>query len=440
MNNENKQITMPSSEDSSVIKFGLIVIFTVFFMTGGWMAFSPLATSVVASGQVSADANKKTVQHLEGGIVKDILVKDGDYVNKGDTIIVLDSTQIEASLRNLKNQYYESIARMARLEAQKNKSLSIKFPQEILEIKNRVDIKKIIRGQRNILVSKIKSLEEETLVTKKRISQFENQIDGLTSKINSDKQSLESIQTDIDEQEELFKDELVDIKRLRELRRQEIQLNGEIASANSEILRIKDQIEETKSMERLRNKEFYNEIANSMVETRISIMDLQSKIDSLVDKLNRIEIDAPVSGYVTGMEIHTVGGVVPASKPILDIVPKHSELFLVGQVKSADIDKLKVGLLADTRFSAFNMQQTTVVESKVVNISADTFINEQTGEPYYEVKLILTEKGVQQLAENQFFLLPGMPAEIMIKVGDRTTLSYLVKPFTDMLSRSFNEE
>lgn len=440
MSQANTPVQKPNSNPKAIITFGISVLVIVFGLFFGWMALAPLATSVVAVGQVSADTNKKTIQHLDGGIIKQILVKDGDLVKKGDTLIVLDDTQIKATLSTLKNQYYEALATTARLEAQEKKKTTITYPKQITQIKDDLKIKQIISGQQNILNSKLKSLYEQEVITKKRVAQFINQMEGLDSVINSNKQRLVYIQSDINEQEELYKEKLVDIQRLRELKREKSRLTGETQSASSDILRLQAQIDEAKSQQRLLNKEFYNEIANLIVENRIKTVDLYSKIESAQDKLSKINIKAPTTGYITGLQIHTIGGVITPSTPILDIVPKDSELFIVAQVNTPDIDKLKLELLADTRFSAFNVQQTYVVESKVINISADTFLNEQTGASYYEVKLLLTKKGKEQLKENSFFLLPGMPAEVMIKTGTRTALSYLIKPFMDMLSRSFNEE
>ena len=438
--NVNNSVPKPNSDPRGVIRFGLSVLTIVFGIFFGWMAMAPLATSVVASGQLSADVNKKTVQHLEGGIVKQILVKEGDYVKKGQPLIILDDTQIKSTLKTLQSQYLETIATIARLKAQEQQKLTIDFPKELMDKKDLPEVQNIINGQKKILATKIKSLKEETEVMLQRVSQYKNQIDGLQSTIKSNTQRVESLQKDIDEQEELFKAKLVDIQRLRELKRQKMQLDGEIQRSQSEILRLQASIKEAQSTKRLKEKEFYNEIANKLADARVKAIDLQSKIEATKDKLNRITIVSPTSGYVNGLQVHTVGGVISPSKPIMDIVPKDSDLFILAQVQIQDIDKLKIGLLADTRFSAFDTRNTKVIESKIVNISADAFTNQKTGMPYYEVKLKLTKKGKEQVKGYGFDLVPGMPAEIMIKVGDRTALSYLLKPFMDMLSRSFNEE
>jgi len=340
----NNSIPTPNANPTHVIRFGMSVIFIVFGLFFGWMALAPLATSIVGVGQVSADSNKKTVQHLEGGIIKEILVKDGDLVQKDQPLIIIDSTQIESSLKTLNNQYLEAIATNARLKAQENKSLHIDFPKEILEKKDELAMIKIINGQKNILDSKITSLKEEELITAKKIDQFTNQIDGLNATISSNTQRIESIQKDIDDQEDLYKDKLVDIQRLRELRRENIRLNGEILTSKSDINRLNAQIDEAKSTQRLRNKEFYNDIANSLVDNRINTVDLQSKIESLKDTQERITIKSPADGYVTGLQIHTIGGVITPSKPILDIVPKDSEMILITQINTPDIDKMKIGL------------------------------------------------------------------------------------------------
>lgn len=440
MSNLNNQPAMPPKDTSPVIKFGLSVVFIVFGILGGWMAYAPLAISIVGTGEVSVDTNKKTIQHYEGGIVSSILVKEGDFVKKGDIIITLDSTQIESSLKTNQNQYFETIATIARLEAQKKRAVKIVFPKDIESKKNEVKIKAIIDGQYSILKSKLKSVAEERIITKQKVNQFKNQILSLNSSLSSNKKRLVSIKSDIDSQESLFAEKLVDINLLQELRREEIKINGDIQSSEADKKRLYSQIEETKSQLVLRNREFDNEIVNKLVENEIRKIDLESKISVSDDQLERFKIIAPESGYVVGLKINTIGAVIKSSEEILDIVPKDSDLFILTQVQTQDIDKLEIGLKADTRFSAFNTQQTFSVESEIIHISADNFTNEQTGQPYYEVKLKLTEAGIIQLKENKFFLLPGMPVETMINTGDRTVLSYLVKPFRDMLSRSFNEE
>ena len=429
----NQKVQMPPYDDSKVIGFGLTTIFIVFFLIGGWMAYAPLDSSAVAVGKVSADLNKKTLQHLEGGKVDAIYVKDGDRVKAGEVLIKLSEVQIMAQLDILRAQYQDAIAIFARLKAQRDEKESIEFPKELVD-------QNAIKDQKNIFESTKKTIEDEKIITKNKIVQLKNQIEGLESLIENKKKKLESISEEIVEWESLFKQRLVDKQRIRELSRENNLIEGDLANSTSEVARLTEQISEIKTQQLLREKEFRNETLQKYVETKTMISDLKSKIIANEDILSRTNITSPIEGVVVGMSMHTVGGVITPGQPILDVISQDSKLFVVAQVQTTDIDKVQVGLLSDIRFSAFNLKNTHVIEGRVVHVSADSFIDEATGTPYFEAKIEVTESGLEKLKEYNFVLVSGLPAEVMIKIGDRTALSYFVKPFMDMLSRSFNEE
>jgi len=428
-----KRIEIPSHDDTSVIRFGLWVIFVVFVLMGGWMAYAPLANSSVAVGKVSADLNKKTIQHLEGGKVTAIYVKDGDKVKQGQILIKLRDVQIKAQLDILNSQYQEAIALFTRLKAQRDDKTSILFPPELTD-KNAID------DQTNIFVTSLRADKDEKAITKNRILQIENQIQGLGYLISSQENRLESISEEISEWEVLYKQRLVDKQRIRELKRENNMIDGDLDNKKSEIAKLKEQMLEIKTQQLLRESELKKDTLERYVEAKALIYDLKSKIIATDDTLNRTNIVSPIDGTVVGLSLHTVGGVIAPGSPILEIIPENAKLLVVAQVTTTDIDKVRVGLLADIRFSAFNLQQAHVVEGIVAHVSADSFIDEVSGLPYYEAKIEVTDRGLEQLKEYSFILVSGMPAEVMIKIGDRTALSYFVKPFTDMLSRSFNEE
>lgn len=330
---ENKKISMPSNDDSLIITFGMSVILIVFVFVGGWSYYAPLQASSVAVGTVSAGLDKKTIQHLEGGIVESIFVKDGDTVTKGDILLKFKDIQI--------------------------------------------------KGQ---------------------IEQINNQIQGYSSLILSKRNRLASLKEEIAEWTELYKQRLVDKLKIREVQREQNLVEGDIANTSAEIAKLKEQL--------------------------IVIR----------DTLQRTNILAPIDGTINGLSIHTAGGVLSPGSEILDIVPNDSKLIVIAQVQITDIDKVMVGLFADIRFSAFNLNQAHVIEGKVIHVSADNFIDEVSGSPYYEAKIEVTPQGKEQLKGYGFNLVSGMPAEVMINIGNRTPLSYFLKPFTNMLTRGFNEE
>ncbi|WP_320034562.1 HlyD family type I secretion periplasmic adaptor subunit [Halarcobacter sp.] len=424
---------MPSHDASKIITFGLSVIFVVFGILGGWMFFAPLAASSVAMGTVSADLNKKVIQHLEGGIVKEILVKDGDKVKKGDLLIKLDDIQYKSQLNILKSKYQDALGAYARTVALENGKNEIVFPEELTD-------QNVITNQRNIFETLSKSQKEQKDISKNRIIQLQKQIDGSLSELKSKKQRFESISDEIEEWEELLRQKLIDKLKVRELKREKNSLEGDVAKLNSEIARLREQIEEVKIQQLVSEKDFRNQNLDSLLKAKSELEDLKSKIQATEDKLERTNIYSPINGVVVGLKIHTLGAVIAPGDNILEVVPEDSKLIVVAQVKTTDIDKVKVGLHADIRFSAFNLKTAHVIDGQVIHVSADSFTNQETGDSYYEAKIEVTKQGVKDLQNYGFTLVSGMPAEVMINIGERTAFSYLLKPITDMFTRGFNEE
>jgi epimerase transport system membrane fusion protein len=425
--------SMPSYDTSGVILFGLTVLFLVFGVLGGWSYYAPLATSSVANGTLSAGANKKIVQHLEGGIVETIHVKDGDEVQKGQILLKMRDVQIKENLNILNSQYQDMLALFNRLKAQRDNKKSINFSKEITN-------KSIIKNQKSIFETTKKSIKDEDIITKQRIRQNQKQINGLNSLIGSRKRRLASIAKEKAEWESLFAQQLVDKMRIRELKREANMVEGDIASTKSDIARIQEQISELKTQLLLRKKMFRKETLNQLVQTKSTLSDLKSRIIAIQDTLDRTTIVSPTDGVVVGMDIHTIGGVIPPGKEILSIVPKDSKLIIVAEVQTTDIDKMKIGLHSDLMFPAFNMRQIHVIEGKVIGVSADSFVNQHTGMPFYKAKIEVTPNGMKTLEENNLTLVVGMPATVMIQLGNSTVLNYIIKPFKDMVIRGFNEE
>ncbi|MCT7506323.1 HlyD family type I secretion periplasmic adaptor subunit [Aliarcobacter cryaerophilus] len=424
---------MPSGDDRRVVSFGLWVLFIVFVLFGGWMAIAPLTTSAVAVGTVSADTDKKVVQHLQGGNIGKIFVKEGDEVEKGQILVELDVVQSKSEYIALTKQYMDALAIEARLIANLDEQDSVVFPAEVVD-------ENIIKDQTNIFNTINRSLKDQKNISLQRVEQLQNQISGLNSLNKVREKRIVSLNEELKELEHLFAQKLVDKTKIRELTREINSFEGDIASNKSEISKIYEQINEIKTQQLLSEKEHQNKTLDQLVQIKSDLSTISSKLNTLEDIVVKSEIKAPISGVVVGLKTHTEGAVIRPAEEILDIIPKDSDLLINAKVKINDIDKVKVGLLADIRFSAFNVKQALVIEAEVIHVSADRFIDEKSGEPYYEAKLKLTKKGIEQVKEYGFHLLPGMPAEVMIKIGERTPLSYFLKPFTDMVSRGFNEE
>lgn len=423
----------PDADASKLVKTGLTVITIIFVLLGGWISFAPLAIYSVATGKVSADFNKKRVQHMEGGIIKTIFVKDGDFVKKDQLLIKLDDTQIKAELETLKSKYENLIVLEARLLAQKN-------DLKKMIIKEKIENKEIIKEQKFLFFATLESIQKNKQIIDEQISQLKNQIEGINFTLKSKEFMQASIKEEIKELEVLYAKKLINKVELRKLQRENAQLTGDITSSKQEKIKLRNRIQELKAKRILIDKDFKKETLEKLTSTSSKISEIKLKIDALQDKLNKTNIYSPADGYVVGIADYRQDSIIKASSDILEIVPKDNNLLVVGQVKSTDIDKIKVGLDANIIFSAFNTKKSHSIKAKIVYVSADSFIDEESNELFYEVKAKLNDKGMEQIKLYNFNLISGMPAEMMINTGSRTVLSYLVKPLVDRFNRSFNEE
>lgn len=422
--------------DRKTRRLGFGIVFVTFGLFGTWAAFAPLDGAVYAPGVVTVQTYRKTVQHLEGGIVKDVLAHDGDIVKKGDPLIILDDAQLRSEYEMTRNQLIAAKAMEARLIAERDDKSVITFdqmyePESPRGIEARAGETEVFNARRGARLGQIAVLQE-------RIGQLNQQIKG-TDTIIGTKQNLEQSYTgEIGDLNELLAQGFVDKQRMLEQQRKLDMLKSEVADHRSTITKTRLQINETQLQILQVNKDFNSDVVKQLSEIQTKAYDLQERTAALEDRLNRIIIRAPDDGMVIGMTVHTVGGVVRQATPLLDIVPSVSELIVEAQVAPQDINRIAIGKLADIRFSAFNSATTPVIEGSVTSISADRLTNEKTGQPYYLARVSVTEAGLKKLADRK--LLAGMPADVLINTGERTMLQYLMQPAHNAISQSMIEE
>ncbi|WP_413818146.1 HlyD family type I secretion periplasmic adaptor subunit [Stutzerimonas zhaodongensis] len=426
---------LPTSDRRSRF-IGFLIVFVTFGIFGTWATFAPLESAALAPGVVTVQSYRKTVQHLEGGIVKELLARDGDMVAAGDPLIILDDTQLRAEYGMTRSQLVAAQAMEARLAAERDGLESIDFSRMLEADSERA--REARQNETQIFNARRGSRLGEISVLQKRIGQLNEQISGLQSMIATKRSLEKSYSGEIGELAELLSEGYVDKQRLLEQERKLGMLRAEIADHQSDITRTKLQISETELQMVQLNKDFSSEVVGQLAEVQTRVFDLQERVSALQDRINRVVIRAPEGGMILGMKVHTVGGVVSPGTPLLDIVPSVSDLIVEAQVSPIDIDRVSVGKKADIRFSAFKNATTPEIEGKVVQISADRLMNEQTGMPYYLARVSLTEEGIRSLGALK--LQPGMPAEVLINTGDRTMLQYLMQPATDAFARSMIED
>ncbi|MGM0984649.1 MAG: HlyD family type I secretion periplasmic adaptor subunit [Pseudomonadota bacterium] len=428
---------LPTS-DKGYKRLGLIILLVAFGGFGTWALTASLAVAVVAPGSVSMESFKRTVQHLEGGIVEEILVEDGDKVQAGDTLVVLSDTQARSQLDIAKSQYLINRAMEVRLLAEQEGAEMLDFPEDLLE-SDRPRVQQVLAVQQSLFVARRESMQGALESLDEQVNQMREQIDGLESQIGINQRRVSSLRAEAEDYRSLFREGLGDNQRLRELERQVLEYEGRIADYRSQIASLKSQISENQLQKEVRRQEFQSEVGEQLRNAQSQIAEAEERITSLSDQVKRTSIVAPVSGTVVGRQIHSKGAVIRSGDPILDIVPSGDGFVVEARVPNRDIDNIYIGQHADIRFSAFNQRLTNEIAGEVIHVSADSFEDEATGQMYYKARVRVTEEGEKDMNE-RMELLSGMPAEVLIKTGERTFASYIAKPITDMLARAIREE
>lgn len=420
------------------LRIGLVVCLLFFGIGGIWVSCAPIQGATHGTAIVKVKDNRKTVQHLEGGIVHEMYVREGDWVKAGDPLVKLDDTQARAQLDMTMGQYYSAKAEESRLLAERIDADFMTVPPILLESLD-TRAKESVQAHQNLFKARRSSRSGQREVLEQRIEQLGAKAAGVSS-LKGGKQSLiESFNTEIKDYQELLEEGYSDRTRLRDMERQVARLESEVAEQDANLAGIKIQAGETELEIIQLERDFQTAVADDLEDVQTEVFDQEERIRALSDRLRRTEIISPVTGRVLGMNVHTIGGVVRPGEPILDVVPAGKLLQLSAQIKPADIDRVHIGQKAEIRFEGFSRRSTPVIEGKLTGISADILKDEYSGQNHYMGTVIITEHGYEMLNRLELELLPGMPASVLIHTGIRTPLQYLLSPIYNSASRAMIE-
>lgn len=415
---------------------GLLVLVGGF---GTWASTTNISGAIIAGGQIEVDQNRQVVQHPDGGVVDQILVDEGDTVEAGDTLIRLDPTLLLSELTIVEDQYFELMARRARLQAERDEKDTIDFPSEVLEIaETDAEIADAVEGQRNLFDARNDSVDREVEQLGKRSEQISDQIVGIDAQQHALERQLELIEGELADQQSLLDRGLAQASRVLSLQREQANLSGRVGELTASKAQSEGRITEFE-IERLklqtqRREEAITELRDLQYRDR----ELAEERRRLREQLSRLDIKAPVGGIVYGLTVFTPRSVIRAADPVLYIVPQDRPLVTTVQVPPIHIDKVSVGQEVTLRFSALDQRRTPELFGKVTQISAYAFSNEEQGTSFYRAEIVLSEGELDRLPEGSA-LIPGMPVEAFIRTDDRTPLAYLVKPFSDYFAKAFRE-
>ncbi len=418
-----------------MVFMGAIVLTVGFGSLGAWAAFAPMKSAALAQGVVKVASERKTVQHLEGGIVQDILVKEDQEVAAGEILVRLDDINARTRYDMLQGGYDALAAEFARLEAERDERPSLLFPEDLLKRIDDPKVANLLEGEQRLFLSRREGVQGQINVLRQRKQQNGEKIGGRQTQMAATRTKLDYIKEEIKGAESLMEVGMYTKTRYFALRRAEADLNSDIGRLQADIAETRALNGETdlRIMD-LRNQ-LQTEINNKLQEIRLKLDDIRERRDAAKYALARSEIVAPQAGRVIGLQVHTIGGVIKPGGAILDIVPKDDKMIVEARIRPEDIDLVHKELPAEVRFTAFNSRTTPVFPGKVVRVSADRFTDPNRGIPFYLAQIEIDPKHVSNLT-----LQPGMPAEVYIVTGERTALDYLTRPIRDQIHRGMLEE
>lgn len=415
---------------------GLLVLVAGF---GSWAALSQISGAIVASGRFEVDQNRQVVQHQTGGTVATILTDEGEQVEAGQLLIQLDGVELRSQLLITEGQLYELMARRGRLEAERDGSNSITFETELVTVgETNADVAELIAGQRNLFQARRESISQEIEQLGKRANQIASQIEGIVAQEVSLEEQLDLIEQELANQKSLLDRGLAQAATVLNLQREAARLNGELGELAANKAQAEGRITEI-DIERLKlGTRTREEAITRLRDLRYRELELVEQRNALRGELDRMDIRAPVSGIVYGMQVRTPRSVVRPAEPLMYLVPQDRPLVIAARVDLIHIDQLISGQEVSLRLSALDQRNTPELYGEVVQISADAFEDDVTGQSYYRAEIILNPGEMAKLPEGTV-LIPGMPVEAFIKTGDRTPIAYLVKPVADYFTRAFRE-
>ena len=432
----------PSSDDRWLRRLGILIVIVVFGGFGTWAMIAPLSSAAQAPGVIALENYRKTVQHLEGGIVKTIEVRDGQAVEKDQVLMTLEDTQPRAQLEVLRGQFFIVQAREARLVAQRDGLGQVAYPQELLANREEARVQDAMRIQDQTFRVRKAALEGEISLYQQQIGQLEARAAGVRSQRASREQLVASYRAELEDFQALLKQGYAEKQKVRELERNHANADGQLGELVSNLAAIELQLSETKLKILQLQKDLQREVAKELSEVQAQLFELREKMQSVQDTVARTVIRAPQAGTVLDLQAHTLGAVIKSGAKLLDIVPRGEKLLVEAKVAPIDIDRVRIGQIAEIRFAAFKMRDTPRVDGKLIALSADRLIDEADPQkaPYYLERVEITGEGIRDLARQKLDLVAGMPAEVLIKTGERTLFDYLVDPIKNTVARSFIED
>lgn len=426
--------TDPAAAVRRHLRLGYLLTFLLVFGLGGWAFAAEISGAIIASGLFTVESSIKKVQHPTGGIIGSIEVREGQPVKAGDVLLRLDPTLTRANLAIVENMLAQQTARQARLEAERDGRDAIAWPAGSDTASNGEGAR-LMRSEERLHDLRRTAREGQIAQLRERVRQLEDEIRGQIEQQQAKDREIALIERELQGVRELYAKNLIPVSRVTALERDSARLNGERGALISSTSAARGRINETNLQGIQIEQQFRSDVAKELRETQDRIAELAERHVTALDQLQRIELKAPQDGFVHNLAVFTVGGVINAGETVMTIVPSRDKLAIDVRILPNDISSVHVDQPVTVRLSAFESRSTPTVEGVVARVGADISRDERTGATFYSARISLDADQLARIGDR--VILPGMPAEVFIKTGDRTVLSYLTKPVIDQVMRAF---
>ncbi len=427
----------PSDSIKSVALAGWVIVVLFFGVFGAWAITAPLNGAVVANGFVKVEGNRKSIQHLDGGIVKELRVKESDRVNAGDVVVALDDSQARAEYEVLNQQFLVLRISEERLRVEYNRGTQINLPADLAHLADDPDVKSIWRAQIHQFESRLAAIEGQRKVIKEKIAQLESQIVGAEAQIKAYRLQFQSVQRELESLTSLVERGLIAKPRYLQLERSGTALEGQAADLMANVAKFKQGIAEQQQQIAQLDNDRMSEISKDLRDTQAKLLEIIPRRANAKAVLGRVEIRSPYAGRVVGLSVFAVGAVINRGDKIMDVVPDEETLIIEAQIAVEDISEVHPKMRADVHLTAYKQRITPVVQGSVLQISADRLTDNRTGNPYYVALIQVDEKELQTIPNAKLY--PGMPATVMIPTVERTAFDYIVGPLAMSFNKAFRQ-